>query len=107
METILLVIHLLIALALIGVVLIQKSEGGGLGIGSGTAGGMVTARGGANLLTRATALLATLFMGMALLQAILAGTHSDQRSIIDQLDREGTAIEGSQVPGIPQVPTSE
>ncbi|MCR9254825.1 MAG: preprotein translocase subunit SecG [Alphaproteobacteria bacterium] len=105
METILLVIHLLIAIALIAVVLVQKSEGGGLGIGSGTAGGMVTARGGANLLSRTTAILAALFMGMALLQAILAGTHSDQRSIIDELEQAPAGEQSA--PAEPQVPTSQ
>ncbi len=67
MSNILLIIHLLIALALIGMVLIQRSEGGGLGIGGGGGGGggmggFMTGRGTANLLTRITAVLAGLFM---------------------------------------------
>ncbi len=69
MGNILLIIHLLIALALIGIVLLQRSEGGGLGIGGGGGGGggggmagFMTGRGTANLLTRVTAILAALFM---------------------------------------------
>ncbi|MEQ8655414.1 MAG: preprotein translocase subunit SecG [Kiloniellales bacterium] len=68
MSNILLIIHLLIALALIGIVLLQRSEGGGLGIGGGGGGGgggmagFMTGRGTANLLTRVTAVLAALFM---------------------------------------------
>ncbi len=59
MQTVLIVIHLMIVLALVGVVLIQRSEGGGLGIGGGS--GFMSARGTANALTRTTAILATLF----------------------------------------------
>ena len=59
METVLIVIHLMVVLALVGVVLLQRSEGGGLGIGGGS--GFMTARGAANALTRATAILAAAF----------------------------------------------
>ena len=59
MQTVLIVIHLMIVLALVGVVLIQRSEGGGLGIGGGS--GFMSARGTANALTRTTAILAALF----------------------------------------------
>ncbi len=59
MQTVLIVIHLMIVLALVGIVLIQRSEGGGLGIGGGS--GFMSARGTANALTRTTAILATLF----------------------------------------------
>ena len=68
MTTVLLVIHLLLAIAMIGTVLLQKSEGGGLGIGGGGGGGgggmggFLTGRGTANLLTRTTAILAACFM---------------------------------------------
>lgn len=85
METVLLVIHLLIALALVGVILIQRSEGGGLGIGGGTMGGMMTTRGSANLLTRTTAFLAAGFMTTSIILAILAGGHSRPASIIDSM----------------------
>ncbi|WP_421397726.1 preprotein translocase subunit SecG [Agrobacterium fabrum] len=59
MQTVLIVIHLMIVLALVGVVLIQRSEGGGLGIGGGS--GFMSARGTANALTRTTGILAALF----------------------------------------------
>lgn len=85
METVVLVVHLLIALALVGVVLIQKSEGGGLGIGGGTMGGMMTTRGSANLLTRATAILAGCFFFTSIVLAILAGNHRAPSSIFDNL----------------------
>ena len=64
METIVIVIHLMIVLALVGVVLLQRSEGGGLGIGGGS--GFMTARGAANALTRATAILAAAFFATSL-----------------------------------------
>ena len=69
MQTILLVIHLLLAITLVIVVLLQRSEGGGLGIGGGGGGGpggMLSGRGAANILTRATAVLATLFIATSL-----------------------------------------
>jgi preprotein translocase subunit SecG len=72
MTSVLLVVHILIALAMVGVVLIQRSEGGGLGIGGGTTGGFMTTRGTANLLTRTTAIMAALFMLTSLALAILA-----------------------------------
>jgi preprotein translocase subunit SecG len=82
---VLLVVHILIALTLVGVVLIQRSEGGGLGIGGGTAGGFMTTRGTANLLTRTTAIMAALFMMTSLALAILATrSHAPvSRSILD------------------------
>ena len=73
MTLVLLVVHLLIALALVGVILIQRSEGGALsGLGGGTFGGMMTGRGAGNLLTRATGVLAAGFMATSLVLAILA-----------------------------------
>ena len=85
METVILVIHLLLAVTLIGVILIQRSEGGGLGIGGGNMGGMMSARGTANLLTRTTAIIAGCFMVTSLVLAILAGGHTAPASIIDTL----------------------
>jgi len=70
--TVLLIIHLFVTLALIGVVLIQRSEGGGLGIGSSQGmGAFMSGRGTANLLTRATAILATIFMALSLALALM------------------------------------
>lgn len=84
MITIVLVIHLLIAIALVGVILIQRSEGGALsGLGGGTMGGLMSARGTANLLTRTTAILAGCFIGTSLLLAILASHGGGRGSILD------------------------
>ena len=84
MTTILLVVHLLIALALVGVVLLQRSEGGALGgLGGTTMGGMMSGRGSANLLTRTTAVLAAAFMAMSLLLAIMASGSRAPTSILD------------------------
>src|SRR5579862_8445295 len=80
MQQVIIVIHLMLVLALIGVVLLQKSEGGGLGIGS--TGGFMTSRGTANVLTRATAILAALFFATSLLLSILAGIGRKPASII-------------------------
>ncbi len=81
----LLTLHLLVTLALIGIVLIQRSEGGGLGIGQSQGmGAFMSGRGTANLLTRGTAVLATLFMVLSLVLAILnRGTAGVGRDILD------------------------
>ena len=92
MMTFLLVVHGLLALALVGVILMQKSEGGGL-TGGGSAGGLVSARGAADLLTRTTAILATLFIGSSLALAMLAAGRTSSRQIDTSLARtlpEGT-----------------
>jgi preprotein translocase subunit SecG len=85
LSTVLLIIHLFVTLALIGVVLIQRSEGGGLGIGSSQGmGSFMSGRGTANLLTRTTAILAVIFMGLSLTLALLnRGTSAPTRSILD------------------------
>ena len=80
MQHVVIVIHLMLVLALIGVVLLQKSEGGGLGIGS--TGGFMTSRGTANVLTRVTAVLAGLFFATSLMLSILAGMNRKPTSIL-------------------------
>ena len=95
MQTLVLTIHILIALALIGVVLLQRSEGGGLGIGGGGGGGFMTARGTANLLTRVTAILAACFFATSLILAILAGAGRENVSIIDEVINETPAAPAS------------
>ena len=109
MSTLLLVVHLLVTLALIGVVLLQRSEGGGLGIGSSQGmGSFMTGRGTANLLTRATAILGTAFFVLSLSLAILNRGSTQQRSILDQAPASGTPAAPSQTPGslLPSVPTN-
>lgn len=98
MQTLVLTIHILIALALIGVVLLQRSEGGGLGIGGGGGGGgggFMTARGTANLLTRVTAILAACFFATSLILAIMAGAGREDVSIIDEVINETPAAPAS------------
>jgi preprotein translocase subunit SecG len=80
MQHVVIVIHLMLVLALIGVVLLQRSEGGGLGIGGG--GGFMTNRGAGNVLTRTTAVLAGLFFLTSLLLSILAGLNRKPASIL-------------------------
>jgi preprotein translocase subunit SecG len=107
METVILVVHLLIALALVGVILVQRSEGGGLGIGGGTMGGMMTARGSANLLTRTTAILAAAFMTTSIILAILAGGHTRPKSIIETLPAAPSAPVLPAAPAIPAPPVGQ
>src|SRR3954451_24095051 len=85
MTTVLLVLHLFVTLALIGVVLIQRSEGGGLGIGTSQGmGGFMSGRGTTNLLTRTTAILGTAFFAISLALALLnRGTMGTGRSLLD------------------------
>jgi preprotein translocase subunit SecG len=89
MQQVVIVIHLMLVLALIGVVLLQRSEGGGLGIGGG--GGFMTSRGTANVLTRATAILAGLFFVTSLVLSILAGVDRRPTSIIGGSSEPATA----------------
>ena len=101
MQAVLLLIHLLLAITLVVVILLQKSEGGGLGIGGGNMGGLMTARGSANLLTRATGIIAACFIVTSLTLAILAGNTRERRSIVDQ---PVAPVEQPAVPGTPTVP---
>jgi len=87
MANVLLVAYLLIVLALIGVILIQRSEGGGLGIGGGGGGGFMTARGSANLLTRTTAILAALFMITAVGLTVLSEIDRGSQGILDSANQ--------------------
>lgn len=129
METVLLVVHLIIALGLIGVVLLQRSEGGALGIGGGGGGGggsLFTARGVGNALTRTTAWLAVGFFCTSIALTIIA-THRGGGSVIDgvtppaatgqQAPAEGSGSTGGSVlpniapakpaaPAQPQVPVN-
>jgi len=110
MENIVLVVHLLLAVALVGVVLLQRSEGGGLGIGGGGGGGgmggFMTTRGTANLLTRTTSILAACFMCTSLLLALLAGTHQRPTSIIDTLPDVERSVPAAPAPAAPGAPAA-
>jgi len=125
MQTVIIVIHLMIVAALIGAVLLQRSEGGGLGIGGG--GGFMSSRGTANLLTRTTAILALGFFLTSLLLSWLASYDRKPSSIINTspapISQPGTATpvapsssggvldqlqkQDQQAPSAPQPPRSQ
>src|SRR5690242_5140067 len=102
MIILLFVVHVLIALALIGVVMLQKSEGGALGMGGGGMSGFMTGRSTANLLTRTTAILAALFFLTSILLVTLSNYSRAPRSIVD----EGGPLPTSAppTPGTPAAP---
>ncbi len=83
----LLVVHAIIAAALVAVILMQKSEGGGLGMG-GSPSGLMSARGAADFLTRATGVLAGAFVLMSIVLAMLAATHRGAATLDTSLARK-------------------
>ena len=96
MQTVIIVIHLMVVSAMVGVVLLQRSEGGGLGMGN--TGGFLTSRGSANVLTRTTAMLGAVFFATSMVLSILAGLDRKPHSIL-----EGPSPATQQVPaGAPQ-----
>ena len=103
MQTVLIVIHLMIVLALVGVVLIQRSEGGGLGIGGGS--GFMSARGTANALTRTTAILATLFFITSLALGILARYESRPSDILNRIPQSQQGTGGGILDQLGPAPT--
>jgi preprotein translocase subunit SecG len=120
MTTFIIVIHLMIVLAMCGLVLLQKSEGGGLGMGS--SGGFMTSRGTTNVLTRSTAILAACFFATSLLLSVLAGWNRNPGSILRNapgsapITAPGAPLPGGlldqlkqpdQAPAGPQVPQSK
>ncbi|CCQ73953.1 preprotein translocase subunit SecG [Magnetospira sp. QH-2] len=107
MTTVLLVIHLLIAIAMVVLILLQRSEGGALGMGGGGGGGggggmsgFMTGRATANLLTRATAVLAAAFMATSLTLALMANNTGKPTSILD-----GGTKPGAESSAIPETET--
>lgn len=104
MVQVLLVIQLIVALALVGVILVQHSEGGALGIGGG---GAMSARGKANLLTRATTILAVLFIGLSLLLTIATKNSDDGRSLLETTDVEIEEPVVEPVDDRPQIPDGD
>ncbi|GGG38146.1 hypothetical protein GCM10010964_27390 [Caldovatus sediminis] len=108
MSTVLLILHLFVTLALIGVVLLQRSEGGGLGIGSSQGmGAFMTGRGTANLLTRTTAILAVIFMALSIALALIhRGSGGQPRSILDAPPPAPAAPALPAAPQPPAVPTN-
>ncbi len=110
MQNVLLVIQLLLALSLIGVILVQRTaqDGGGLTGGGSTMGGLFTARGSANVLTRTTAVLATLFILNCLALGVLASSGHKSASLADQIAPiSAPTQEAPKAPTAPQVPLAK
>ncbi len=104
---IVLTVHLLLAIGLVGVVLLQRSEGGALGIGGG--GGVLTGRAAGNLLTRTTAVLAASFFVTSLILAVLANSHNKKvETPFDNLPTQAPAVGFPQTdapqPALPAAP---
>jgi len=97
MENVILVIHLILALCLIGVVLLQRSEGGGLGIGGG--GGVMTGRAAATALGKLTWLIAIAFIGTSIALTVVAARNSAGTSVLDRLGVETEAPDDIVPPG--------
>jgi preprotein translocase subunit SecG len=100
----LLVVHAIIAALLVGVILVQKSEGGGLGMG-GSPSGLMSARGAADFLTRATTVLATLFVTLSIVLAVLAA-RGHTAKIDTTLATGKPAAPAAQLP-VPQAPADD
>ncbi len=98
MENVVLIIHLLLALALIGVVLVQRSEGGGLGMGGG--GGAVSGRAAATALTRVTWILAGAFIVTSIALTVIAAKNSASSSVFDRLGTSAPVAEET-TPALP------
>ena len=104
METILLVIHLLVAIFLVAIILLQRSEGGALdGLGGGNgASSFLTARGTGNFLTRLTAILATIFIVTSISLSLYYKNHNAPKaSLIDSLEQSAAQTQETDVPEVP------
>jgi preprotein translocase subunit SecG len=98
--TFLLIVQSLVAAALVGVILMQRSEGGGLGVG-GSSSGFMTARGAADLLTRATAVLGTLFVVLSIALAAIAGATRQPATIDTSLANQVAPVKPQQSQTVP------
>jgi preprotein translocase subunit SecG len=112
MQTIILVVHLIIALGLIGAVLLQRSEGGALGIGGGGGGSLFSSRGVGNALTRTTAFLAAAFFVTSILLTLIVTRGGTGGSIFEGVGQptDGATQEAPvELPKLPpsQVPTQQ
>ncbi|PHR16894.1 MAG: preprotein translocase subunit SecG [Sphingopyxis sp.] len=96
------VVQAIVAAMLVGVILMQKSEGGGLGVG-GSPSGMMTARGAADLLTRTTSILAVLFVALSITLAVLAAAEGKVETIDQSLQRDTAAPVSAPADDVPLV----
>lgn len=100
MENVILVVHLILAICLIGVVLLQRSEGGGLGMGGG--GGAMTGRQAATALSKLTWLFATAFLVTSITLTIIAAQNSSTGSVVDRVSETPVVpTEDTTVPALP------
>jgi preprotein translocase subunit SecG len=99
MENVVLIVHLILALCLIGVVLLQRSEGGGLGMGGG-GGGLVSSRGAATALGKLTWAFAIAFIATSITLTIFAARNSADTSVLDRLGVEDSGGNGAVVPNV-------
>lgn len=109
MQTFLIVVQIIVALGMIGLILLQRSEGGGLvQSGGGGGGGMMSTRTTANLLTKLTSIFAAIFMGLCLLQAIIAAQGVGKKSIIAPIAPLTTPVAPVEAPmsSMPVAPAS-
>ncbi|WP_417241528.1 preprotein translocase subunit SecG [Celeribacter sp.] len=100
MENVVLVVHLIIALCLIGIVLLQRSEGGGLGMGGG-AGDAMSARGAASALSKMTWILAIAFIITSLTLTVLARKEANVSSVVDNITATDTVDDTVTTPVLP------
>jgi preprotein translocase subunit SecG len=105
MITVILVIHLMLAASLTGVILVQKSEGGALGMGGGGMGGFMSGRSAANLLTRTTAIIAAGFFATSIALALISTHQRAVHSIVDTPPASSAPAAPSQLPA-PAAPTT-
>ena len=106
---VLLAINIIVCLALIGFVLMQRSEGGALGMGGGGGGGFMTARGAGDFLTRMTWILFSIFLIISLALTILTGRMANSNSVVDRLKLDGLdtkTLNAAPLPAGPTIPGS-
>jgi len=101
----LLIVQSLVGIALIGVILMQQSEGGGLGVG-GSSSGFMTARGAADFLTRSTSILGTMFVVLSIVMAAIAGATREPAKVDTSLANVATPVQ-QQNPASPVVPAQD
>ncbi|RAU22414.1 preprotein translocase subunit SecG [Paramagnetospirillum kuznetsovii] len=102
---IILAIHLIVAISLVGVILLQRSEGGALGIGGSAGGGLMSGRAAGNLLTRTTAILAGTFFVTSLSLSLLANSRSGGGSAFDKIN-DVAPVAAPAAPAAPAEPSA-
>ena len=104
MENVILTVHLILALLLIGVVLLQRSEGGGLGMGGGGAGGVMSGRQAANALSKLTWIIASAFIVTSIALTVVAARNATSGSVVDQLPAASGEVSTPALPDLTMPP---